>query len=158
MSSPPSETEDASVRVRLIVGWLEVAPTALSGLAGLAPPHVGMILRNGCETPKRKTAERLGAVTGTSAVWIQVGAPPMLEAPTDATDAERAAILALDPNREADRPAIIAHMRAALERARARKALQGSVAGHGEDLSHQNARSGGAVTEVLSPSVPEVAS
>lgn len=93
------------------VVWLRDAAAlpkrGLSKLAGLDPSHVRLLEESSGQRTSRKTAEALAAVFGVELAWLMLGVGPAI--------ADRPE---LDPERPADRDAVVEHLAAAVKRAR----------------------------------------
>ena len=55
------------------MSWGQTTPTELSRLAGLAPPHVGMVLRGDIKALSAETARKVAAVSGCTLGWLMAG-------------------------------------------------------------------------------------
>lgn len=119
-------------------GIADVTPADLARVAGLrSPAHVGMIERGDRPEISAATAAALAAALGCSVECLLQdpagprAAPQFVPSP-GATAEQRAAILSLDLANDNDLPAITAHVKAAVARARAaRKAPAPAAQGRG---------------------------
>ena len=94
------------------VAWLRDAAVlqkrSLSRLAGLDPSHVRLLENSTGDRIGQRTASALAHVLGVELAWLMLGVGPCIAAAPD-----------LDPSDPAHHEAIAAHVRAAVERARA---------------------------------------
>lgn len=72
MGSPDDLSTDLE-RLKALVSWGQTTPAELSRLAGLAPPHLGMVLRGDIKSLSAETARKVAATAGCTLGWLMAG-------------------------------------------------------------------------------------